>query len=204
MDMANLPEEGGIDGVRPVVDRLAGLSGAEKVAVRDIVGAFGDTSFLPLMMIPALLVVSPLSGIPLFSSLCGLSIALVAVQMLAGRDHLWLPGIVMRRQIAGERLSAAAARLERIADWLDRHSRKRLHLLFRAPMVLLPQMLCVLCGLAMPFLELLPFSSSLLGMAVLLISVGFLVRDGVYTLAGLVFIFIAASIPFAVAESIAG
>jgi hypothetical protein len=70
--------------------------------------------------------------------------------------------------------------------------------------VLLPQMLCVLCGLAMPFLELLPFSSSLLGMAVLLISVGFLVRDGVYTLAGLVFIFIAASIPFAVAESIAG
>ena len=36
---------------------------------------FGESSFLPALMVPSLLVVSPLSGIPLFSSVCGLTIA---------------------------------------------------------------------------------------------------------------------------------
>ena len=193
-----------IDGMRAVVDQLDALTGQEVVTVRDIVGAFGDASFLPLMMIPALLVVSPLSGIPLFSSICGLTIGLVAIQMLARRRHVWLPGFVMRRRIEGARLHAAAIRLRRAADWLDARARRRLPLLFHYPFVLIPQALCVISGFSMPFLELLPFSSSLLGVAVCLMSVGFLVRDGLFTIGGFGFVGIAATIPMSVAGSFIG
>lgn len=193
-----------IDGMGAVVDQLDALSVQKEVTVRDIVSAFGDASFLPLMMIPALLVVSPLSGVPLFSSICGITIGLVAVQMLSGRRHVWLPGFVMRRKLKGVQLHRAVQKIRKSADWLDSHARRRLRLLFHFPLKLIPQILCVLSGFSMPFLELLPFSSSLLGAAVCLMSVGFLVRDGLYTIGGFAFVSIAASIPFAVAGTIVG
>ena len=46
---------------------------------------------MPPLMLPALLVVSPLSSIPLFSSACGLIIALISVQMVLHQHKLWLP-----------------------------------------------------------------------------------------------------------------
>ena len=44
---------------------------------------------------------------------------------------------------------------------------------------------CILAGLAMPFLELLPLTSSILATAVTLIGLGLLVRDGLLALLGL-------------------
>ncbi|SER75157.1 Uncharacterized conserved protein [Tranquillimonas rosea] len=187
--------------VRGVVDRLDELSSSDVLSVREVVAAFGQTSFLPVMLIPALLVISPLSGIPLFSSFCGISIALIAGQMLARRRHLWLPDFIMRRRLDGARMHKAATWLGRIADWIDRLARPRLRVLTDPPVNALPQMLCVLCGLAMPFLELLPFSSSLLGTAVALIAAGFLSRDGLFVLVALLFVGFASSVPFLVAAA---
>lgn len=193
-----------IDGMRAVVDKLDTLTEQHEVSVQDIVSAFGEASFLPLMMIPAVLVVSPLSGIPLFSSLCGITIGLIAIQMVARRSHVGLPGFVMRRKIKGEKLHSATRRLRSFADWIDRHARKRLSIFLYYPFLLVPQLLCVVCGFSMPFLELLPFSSSLLGAAVCLMAVGFLVRDGLYILGGLGFVGVASIIPFAVTTAVAG
>jgi hypothetical protein len=47
----------------------------------------------------------------------------------------------------------------------------------------------------MPFLELVPFSSSILGLSVVLISSAFLTRDGLYALAGLGVFAVAPMIP---------
>lgn len=193
-----------IDGMRAVVDKLDALTDQNEVSVRDVVTAFGEASFLPLMLIPAALVVSPLSGIPLFSSLCGITIGLVAIQMVARRSHVALPGFVMRRRIKGEKLHSAARKLRRVADWTDRHARKRLSIFLYYPFLLVPQLLCAVCGFSMPFLELLPFSSSLLGAAVCLMTVGFLMRDGLFILGGFGFAGIAATIPFAVTSVVAG
>lgn len=185
--------------VRDVVDRLDVLGGHPNPSLGDVVEAFGPASFLPLLLVPALLVVSPLSGIPLFSSICGLTIALIAGQMLARRDHVWLPGFLMRRRVKGERLHWAMVRLRRLADWLDGQTRGRLGLLVSPPFVIVPELTCVLCGLAMPFLELVPFSSSLLGATVTLITVGFLSRDGLFVLAGYILLGLAAWVPVLVA-----
>lgn len=94
--------------------------------------------------------------------------------------------------------------MRRVADWMDAHARRRWRVFFHYPLRVVPQVLCVLCGLSMPFLELLPFSSSLLGAAVCLMSLGFLLRDGLFMLGGFAFVSIAASIPFAVAGTLAG
>jgi hypothetical protein len=85
----------------------------------------------------------------------------------------------------------------RPAEWVDRHTGKRLTMLVRPPMDRLIYLACALCGAAMPLLELVPFSSSLLGAAVVLLSLTVLARDGLLALAG--FLVIGAAIGVVVA-----
>lgn len=187
--------------VRDIVDRLEACARADEVALGDLVRAFGTASFVSVMMVPALLVVSPLSGIPFFSSICGLTIAFIAGQMLLRRHHLYLPETVTRRRLPGHKLRAALKRMRRVADFLDRHSRKgRLARLVGNGGRIVPQLLCVISGVLMPVLELVPFSSSVLGMAVLAFSIALLTRDGVFVLVGLAILGGAAAVPLFVLQ----
>lgn len=157
---------------------------AERTRLRDVIDALGRDSFIPQLMIPALAVVSPLSGVPLFSSLCGITIALVSAQMLAQRQRIWLPRWLLEKEIDSKRLLSAATRMKRPAGWLDRITRNRMRVLVWPPILWVAQALCLICGLMMPFLELVPFTSSILGSVVLLLSFGMLARDGLFTLLG--------------------
>ncbi len=192
--------------VGDVVRRLIASAARQDPTLDDVLAGFGARSFLPALMVPALIVVSPLSGIPLLPSVCGLTIALIAVQMMVPRrQHLWLPRWIARRPLNGQRISGAAARLERIADWLDGHARERFRPLVRTgPGRFVLAALCALSGLAMPFLELVPFSSSILGLAVLLIATGLLTRDGLFAACGLMAIAVAPAVPLWVIDWLRG
>lgn len=168
-----------------IVERAEQAACRERVAVGDLVDAFGRASFVPLLLVPALIVVTPLSGIPGLSGLCGITIALIATQWLVGRDSVWLPGWIMRREVSGRRMRAALARIRPFARWLDRNTRARLGFLFRGPFRFLPPLACALFGAMMPFLELVPFSSSLLGTGVTLLAFSMLTRDGLFALTAL-------------------
>ncbi|EEX12960.1 exopolysaccharide synthesis, ExoD [Citreicella sp. SE45] len=181
--------------VGQIVDRLSRVTEAEDLTLRDLFEEFGESSFLPALMVPALLVVSPLSGIPLFSSACGLAIAFISAQMLVSRRHLWLPDVLMRRRIDSEKAHNAVGKLRVVSNWLDKHSKRRLRVLTAAPLSKWLQLLCFLCGAAMPFLEIVPFSSSLLGGAVMLIATALLARDGIFALFGSCVIVGAALVP---------
>ncbi len=204
------PEPGGAParrGLGPVEDIVATLdstSQRDRVTLGDAVAAFGRKSFLPMLMAPALLVVSPLSGIPLFSSVCGLTIALISAQMLwPGQDYLWLPDRLTRQQVSGERARNALARMSRLARWLDSHAKARFSFLVtRRPGRRLLETCCFLAGVSMPLLEIVPFSSSLLGLSVLLMATGLLTRDGLFAVIGLGVLVSAPLIPFLVVETV--
>lgn len=178
-----------------IVRQLRAASAQRRVTLGALVAAVGDSSFLPVLMVPAMLVVSPLSGIPLFSTLCGVLITFVAAQMIARREHLWLPEPVMRRSLPGARVRLALRRIAPVAAWVDRHATGHGSWAMRAPVRGLAALACLICGLTMPFMELVIFSSSLLGMAVLLFSVSLLARDLMFLMFGLLFMAFAAAIP---------
>ncbi|WP_157937582.1 exopolysaccharide biosynthesis protein [Oceaniglobus roseus] len=190
--------------VGEVVERLESLTGREEVSLGEIVASFGRSSFLAMLLVPALLVFSPLSGIPLFSTVCGISIALVALQILFRREHLWLPGFLMRLSLGGRTLRRATDALKRLADWLDRHSKPRLQALVSPPLSVAALALCALAGGMTPLLELVPLSASLIGAMVTLIAVGLLVGDGIFVLFGMLFGLCAGLIPVFVVGAVAG
>ena len=178
--------------ISTVLDRIEETARQDRPSAGEIVDAVGRQSTVTLLLVPALVVVTPLSGVPLLSSICGLSIALISAAGLLGRSHVWLPGFVTRRRVEGRRLSEAVEWLRGPVGWIERRTRRRLPSLVDPPFDRALLALCLICGLAMPVLELVPFTSSFLGGAVALLAISIIVRDGLF--ASLAFAVIAAVI----------
>lgn len=161
-----------------IINDVVALCDDRGVTLGEIIAASGRAGILPVLILVALVIVSPLSGIPLVSSTGGLLIFLIASQIVLGRRQLWLPGFLTRRPMKPDHVKSSMRRLLPVAGWIDRRSRQRLTILVRRPFSQLLMTLCALCGLAMPFLELVPFSASLLAATVVTLTLAILVEDG--------------------------
>lgn len=171
--------------IHDILERMRGALTSDTVTIGALLRAMDPGAHPVILLLPALLLVSPLSGIPGLSSLGGLTISLVAAQILVGRRAIWLPDLVLRRSFSADRLARALTWLERPARLIDRNTAPRLSWFFDFPGQQLAQATCLLCGLAMPFLELVPFSATTLATAVVILAVGLLVRDGLFAAIGL-------------------
>lgn len=103
---------------------------------------------------------------------------LLALQLIAGRDQIWLPQRWCRIQLAGDKQQRFLTRLMKTIRWLERFSRPRLRRLFdhRASNVVFGAVVIALtigAFLAPPFTGL----DTLPSMGVVLLSLGVLLED---------------------------
>jgi len=167
-----------------LLDGLDQAAQGDVVSVQDVLDQIGDRSIMPVVLVIALMLVSPLSGIPGLPTLSSVIILIVMGQALLRREHLWLPSILRNRAVRADRLQRAARWMRRPAAWIDRHAHRRLVVVTLGPLRWLSLLVCMLVPMIFPFLELLPFVTSIGALAVALISFGLLVRDGLYVLLG--------------------
>ena len=176
------------------VAKVRSTSSGARVSVGEVIETLDEKGVLPAILIPALIAATPLSGIPGVSAVCGLLIALLSFELIAGFRRLMLPKTLKSRSMDAARLRTAIQRIEPVLAWLDRHSENRLSFLFHRPFIWLPQVLCLVSGMAMPFLEFIPFSGSIAAIGVCLLVIAMLTEDGLF--------FIIALLPYAVAVSL--
>jgi hypothetical protein len=162
-----------------LADDVAEAAKDEDGQVDKMVQRAGASGLLPIMTLLGLLLVSPLSGIPLFSTSMGLMIALCAIQTAMGRDRLWLPDFLTRRKVKPGRVVTAMDRVHRMAEWLEARATSRLTWLSQPPSRFVFLCVTALYGLLMPLMEFIPFTSSFLGAAVMLTGLGLMLRDGI-------------------------
>lgn len=158
--------------------------GEGHVCVSDILAAIGQRSYSIVLLVPAIIMVSPLSGIFGLPTLTSLLMATVLVQALMGREQLWLPASLRRRAMPRKRYAQAVAWLKPPLAWVDRNSGQRLHLLVSDPVRFLCRVISLVLCLLIPFLELLPFITSIAALAITLMALGMILRDGLFVLAG--------------------
>lgn len=149
-----------------------------EVTVEDLLEAVGRRSFAPLLLLVGVLLFSPLSGIPTFPTLMALIVSLVTVQMLFGRRFFWLPRLILDRRLNRERLLQVLDWLQSPARVTDRLLQPRLLPLVRGPAARLTALLCFLLALALPLTEVVPFSSSLAGVAFIAFGLSLVAFDG--------------------------
>ena len=173
--------------LRTAVRAMASAGDGNRVRVSEVLDTLGRDAFAPVLLMPALVALSPATVVVGLATVCGLSIALLSAQIVARRRCIWLPGFVLSRRIDRTRLEWIARRLDAPLAWIERRGRRRLTALNRWPLAYLPASICTLVGLAMPAMELVPLSATTGGAAVALMVVGLILDDGLIVLAGMGF-----------------
>ena len=157
----------------------------DEVSVSQVMGAFGTRTFGPAIMVPALLEITPVGAIPGVPTFLATIVILVAAQKMIGRRSLWLPGLIANRCVSADKLEKSTDKLRPLARFMDRHFHRRLKFMTRAPFAQIAAgMVCLLC-LTVPFLEVLPFASSVPMLAIAGFGLAVLMRDGVLMIAAL-------------------
>lgn len=199
------------ESVNAVLGELDELAASRPdVCIADVLDDFGKRSFGPFIMLPALLEITPLGGIPGVPSFLAFIVALTAIQLLLGRDHVWMPDFIQHRSVSGKRLHKAVGKLRGVANFLDDHSEGRLEWMTRGPAIKIVALVVLILCCTVPPLEFLPFASSIPMLAIAILGLALTVRDGALVLGSLIFTFFATSvgtymfITFDAAETLAG
>lgn len=112
---------------------------------------------------------------------------LLALELIAGREEIWLPQRWRRLELAGDKQQRFIAALMKIIRWLERFSRPRLSFLFDHRLSNIVFGLFVIAGSLAAFLAP-PFTGldTLPALGVVLLSLGVLLEDFLVVLAGLI------------------
>ncbi|MBU8540982.1 exopolysaccharide biosynthesis protein [Falsiroseomonas tokyonensis] len=178
-----------------VLDQLESLAEGETVAVQDVVDKLGHQSFAALMLVFALIAVSPASAIPGLTATVAVIVFILAAQMILGRDSVWLPGFITRRQLSASKLCKGIGWLRKPIGFVERFLGQRLTWLLHRPWLLLPLVLILGLTLFMPMMELIPTSGSIASAVIALFAAGVLARDGAVVLASMALL---ATLPLAI------
>lgn len=166
-----------------IIDRLTEIGEKnDTVSIGDIVDTFGTRSYGPVLLVPALIGVSPVGGIPTVPTILAATLLLIAVQLVFGKSHLWLPGILKNRSVDGEKLANAAEDMEGVAKWMDKIFHGRLERFTgRSAARIAAGVVALLC-LSVPPLELVPFAVALPMAVIAAFGIALIVRDGLLML----------------------
>lgn len=153
----------------------------ERIAIGDLLAALGDRAIGALLFIFAFPNVLPTP--PGTSAVLGAPLIFLAAQLAFGRQP-WLPAIITNRSMSRDDFQTI---IRRIGPWLARAEKllkPRMSSLALPPMEYLIGLVCLLLAalLVLPI----PLGNMLPALAISLIALGVLERDGLWVLAGLV------------------
>lgn len=163
-----------------MLQALAADESRERIAVADLLDALGDRALAALLFVFAFPNVLPVP--PGTSGVLGAPLLFLAAQM-AFNMRAWLPAVIARRSMARQDY---AALVRRIAPWLARAERlmkPRLTPLASGAMESVVGTVCLL--LALVLVLPVPLGNMLPALAICLLAMGILERDGLWVLVGL-------------------
>lgn len=153
----------------------------ERISVGDLLTALGDRALGALMFVFAIPNVLPTP--PGTSAVLGVPLIFLATQVAFGRKP-WLPAIITQRSMSREDFHAL---IQRIIPWLKRAEKllkPRVNVLAMPPMEYLVGLICFV--LALVLVLPIPLGNILPALAISLMALGLLERDGVWISVGII------------------
>lgn len=164
-----------------MLQALASDESRERISIADLLAALGDRALAALLLVFAAPNVLPVP--PGTSAILGAPLVFLAAQLAFGCGP-WLPAIIADRTMARAEFEGLVRRL---SPWLARAGRllrPRATALTQPPMEHLVGLVCLL--LAVVLVLPVPLGNMLPALAISLLALGILERDGLWILAGLV------------------
>ena len=173
-----------------VLSKLAAAPG-ERLTVAAIFASLGEKAFALLIVILGVPNCIPMP--PPIPILCGFLLIGVAIQIGFGRKSPWAPQVVLARSVAQNDVRRAAERAMPIVRKMERFSQPRLQ--WVSPTLSSALIALLLVTLALGIITAAPFIGQIpWGLAVCLLGLGLVERDGVLVIAAMIAAVIGASL----------
>lgn len=157
----------------------------QRIDVDVLLDAFGGRLIGPLLVVPALLLISPLGAVPFLPAVLAIFILLVAAQQAIGGRRPWVPRWLARCSVDRRRLVDATQWLKPITRRVDRLIKPRMVLLVCGPMrLLLALAACVMALLVFPLAPI-PFAVQLPAWGLVMLGLAMIAHDGALAALGL-------------------
>jgi hypothetical protein len=170
---------------RRLSETLTGLANdpsRETISIADIRDAMGDRAFGALMLVFALPNALPVNA-PGVSTVLGAPLLFLAAQLILGFKAPWLPAFVMRRSLRRESFARAMTVAVPWIRRLEKLLKPRLQLLASSWAERVVGLVCAV--LAIVLMLPIPFANMPPAVAICVMAMALLERDGLATLAGL-------------------
>ncbi len=156
-----------------------------KTTIGTLLRAVGRRSFGTLLLVPALVLLSPISAVPGVPTSMGALVALTTGQLLLRRQEFWLPRWILCREVPELRLQQALRFLRPVARVVDRLLKPRLFWLTEGWPVYMLALVCLVLALCTTPLELVPGANTTIGAALTAFALALLAHDGLLAVLGL-------------------
>lgn len=182
-----MSKNGRPENLSDVLDQMVENTQEEKqVSVADLLDALHTRSYGPVLLLPAILAVSPVGAIPGMAIVTGSLIILIAGQALVGQSHPWLPKKLLGFSFPQDKLQESSKQVRPWIVWSEQAVSHRLTILTQPPMFHVIVAVCVLLAVLFYPLALVPMAVAVPGTAIILFSLGLTARDGALIIAGFV------------------
>ena len=148
---------------------------SERVSMGEIVAALGDRGLGVLIAIFAIPNMLP-AAVPFGNVMLGIPPLIFAIHLACGVDRLMLPSYLANRSISAKSLKALVPRVASVLSWFERLLKPRFPGVTGPHIERLIGVICVV--LAMITMLPLPFAHNLPALALVLIGLGLIERDG--------------------------
>ncbi|RJQ65509.1 MAG: exopolysaccharide biosynthesis protein [Desulfobacteraceae bacterium] len=160
----------------------------DRISFGAILKVIGRRSFGPVLLVAGLVTLAPVIGdIPGIPTIIGIFVFLISVQLLFRRDHLWIPGFLLKRSVARDKLRKALKWMQPAARFIDRLLRPRLTIFVEGAVVYVIAIVCIAIAATMPLMELVPLSANAAGAALAAYGLSLISRDGLLALIAFAF-----------------
>ena len=161
-----------------MIRSLSDNAGPDGMTIGEIRDRLDERSFgLMILILAVPCLVPALYGVP---QIVGVPIIVLAGQMLFGREEPWLPGWILRRTVSKAWLDRMADFAEKRMGWFERLSRPRVKLFAEGFGEKFAGVFMIIATLTI----VLPMTNTVPSVALSLMSVGLIQRDGLFVLGG--------------------
>ncbi len=172
------------ENLQELLDLLAAADGESRVVTfGEMLDVAGRRSFGPMLLLAGVIVLAPLIGdIPGVPTTVGVFVFLLALQMLSGREHIWLPHWMLVRSVSRTKLRRAIDWFHPVARFVDHLLKPRLNVLVVGQARYAIAIVVMATSLLMPAMEFIPFSANAAGIILVVLGLALVARDGLLIL----------------------
>jgi hypothetical protein len=154
------------------------------ISIGDLIDGLGDRAFGIIFLMLTLPTSVP--GPPGLPTAFGIPLLIFTAQLALGYDHPWMPGFVRRRRFSRNALLKVLRRVRPALAWLEDVCRPRLLRLTERRGERRLGVFFFICTVVLVNPIPIPFSHLPLAMALVILSLGYIERDGIIIIAGII------------------